>query len=496
LGPFTGDVARAALGTALSRLTGLGRDIAVAHIFGASAAYDAFLVAFFVPNVLRGLLGEGGIAAAFIPSYNKAHGEGRGRQVAAQTLSTLLLVLPLVCLAGALSARWFVPVLAAGFPDEKLALAIRLGTWLFPVLGLVSLAAFAAGILNTHGRFFVPALAPALPNLTMIGAALVLAPFVEPPIFVLVLGVLAGTCVQFLFQAPFLRGRIGRLPTPWPPGEEVRTMGRMLLPVLGGVAMAELNVLVDNRLASYLAAGSISTLQYAMRLFQLPIGVVAVSIAAAALPRLARHAQQDARRGFPEALGRGIGLSAVLTLPALAGLLALGRPILALLFEHGAFTPEDTARTYAALTGYLTGLWGYALVYLLSRAFYALGRPGLPVLTGAVAAVANIGLDLLWVGPWGTFGLALATGVAGWVNAFLQAGLMRRQVRGWLDFRPIVRAAAAATLMGLGVALLDGHVLGAAPAWVRVAVGVPFGGALYLAAAHALGLGRWLRDER
>jgi len=273
-------------------------------------------------------------------------------------------------------------------------------------------------------------------------------------------------------------------------------MGRMLLPVLGGVAMAELNVLVDNRLASYLAAGSISTLQYAMRLFQLPIGVVAVSIAAAALPRLARHAQQDARRGFPEALGRGIGLSAVLTLPALAGLLALGRPILALLFEHGAFTPEDTARTYAALTGYLTGLWGYALVYLLSRAFYALGRPGLPVLTGAVAAVANIGLDLLWVGPWGTFGLALATGVAGWVNAFLQAGLMRRQVRGWLDFRPIVRAAAAATLMGLGVALLDGHVLGAAPAWVRVAVGVPFGGALYLAAAHALGLGRWLRDER
>ncbi len=496
MGRFTGDVARAALGTALSRVTGLGRDIAVAHVFGASASYDAYLVAFFVPNVLRGLLGEGGIAAAFVPRYSKAHAEGRGPEVAAQTLSTLLLVLPLVCLAGALAARWYIPVLAAGFPDEKLALAVRLGTWLFPVLGLVSLAAFAASILNTHGRFFVPAVAPALPNLTMVGAALLLTPIVEPPALVLVLGVLAGTVVQFLVQSPLLRGRIGRLPRPWPPGEDVRTMGRALLPVLGGVAMAELNVLVDNRLASYLATGSISTLQYAMRLFQLPIGVVAVSIAAAALPRLARSAQVDMTRGFPEALRRGIGLSAVLTLPALAGLLALGRPIIALLFEHGAFTADDTIRTYSALSGYLVGLWGYTLVYLFSRAFYALGRPGLPVLTGAVAAAANIGLDLLWVGPWGTFGLALATGVAGWVNACLQGGLMWRRMHGWLELGPIARAAAASAAMGLAVALLDAHVLADAPAWVRVAVGVSFGALLYVMLARALGFARWIRDAR
>ncbi|MFO8034033.1 MAG: murein biosynthesis integral membrane protein MurJ [Candidatus Bipolaricaulota bacterium] len=494
--PLTGDVFRAALGTGFSRLFGLGRDIAIAHVFGATGVYDAFLAAFFVPNLLRGLLGEGGLAAAFLPVYGRAQAQGRARPVAAHTMSALLVLLPVVCALGAWTARWYIPLIAAGFPEEQLQLAISLGQWIFPVLGLVSLAALAAGILNANGRFFVPALAPALPNLAMIGAALLLAPLVRPPIAALVFGLLAGAAGMLLIQVPFLRGHVGPLPKPWPPRSELKEMGKRLLPVLGGVAMAEVNILVDTRLASYLAEGAISTLQYAMRLFQFPIGIVAVSVAAAALPRFARTSAGGLQGPFRDALRQGLGLGTLLILPAMAGLLALGSPIITLLFEHGAFTAQDTARTYAALSAYLSGLWAYSLVYLFSRAFYGLGSPAVPVLTGTLAVAVNIGLDLLWVGPWGTFGLALATGLAGWVNALALGYLLWRRGRGWIPLRPVLGAAAAATLTGLSVAGADRWVLSPYGAWVQVFAGVALGAAVYALATRAIGLHSWLKAAR
>lgn len=494
--PLTGDVFRAALGTGLSRVFGLGRDVAVAHVFGATGAYDAFLAAFFVPNLLRGLLGEGGLAAAFLPVYGRALAQGRGRSVAAHTVSAMLFLLPLICLVGAWSARWYVPLLAAGFPDEQLQLAISLGQWMFPFLGFVSLAALAAGILNANGRFFLPALAPAIPNIAMIGAALALAPLLHPPVFALAGGLLVGAAGMLLLQLPLLRGHVGPLPRPWPPQPELRQMARRLLPVLGGVAMAEVNVLVDTRLASYLAEGAIATLQYAMRLFQLPIGVVAVSVAVAALPRFARSSAHGFGDQFRDALRQGVALGTVLVLPALAGLLALGRPIIALLFEHGAFTAQDTLRTYAALAAYLSGLWAYTLVYLFSRAFYGLGSPAIPVLTGTLAVAVNIGLDLLWVGPWGTFGLALATGLAGWVNALALGALLWRRGRGWIPMRALLGAAAAATVMGLAVTAADRELFSPYGPWVQVSAGVPLGVAVYFLGARATGLHRWLRAAR
>ncbi len=494
--PLTGDVLRAALGTGFSRVFGLGRDIAVAHVFGATASYDAYLVAFFVPNLLRGLLGEGGLAAAFLPVYGRAHVEGRGRAVAAHTFSVLLVILPLICAVGAWAAPLYIPLLAAGFPQEQLTLAITLGRWMFPFIGLVSLAALASGILNAGGRFFLPALAPALPNLAMILGALLLTPIARPPISALAFGLLIGAAGMLIVQLPFLRGEVGRLPRPWPPSPEIRQMARRLLPVLGGVAMAEINVLVDTRLASYLAEGAIATLQYAMRLFQLPIGIVAVSVAVAALPRFARNAADGLQGPFRDALSEGVGLATVLILPAMAGLLALGRPIIALLFEHGAFTAQDTARTYAALAAYLSGLWAYTLVYLFSRAFYGLGSPGIPVLTGAVAVLVNIGLDLWWVGPWGTFGLALATGVAGWVNALAQGWLLWRRGTGWVPLRPVMGAAASAALMGLSVAGADRFLLATLAPWARVASGVALGIGVFTVAAVRFGVWRWVRAVR
>lgn len=488
-GAFSGAVFRGAAGTALSRLVGLGREVTLAHVFGASAALDAFFIAYFVPNLLRRLLGEGGMAAAFLPLYVQARGEGA--PFARAALRALVAVLVPVCALGALLAPLYIPALAAGFSQEKLALAISLARWTFPFLALASLSALAGAILNAHGRFFLPAAAPSAWSLGLILGALFGSRLVSPPVLGLAVGLLLGGVGMVAIQAPVALPHL-RGPGHSSPRQLVE-LGRRLLPVLGGLAVAEVNLLVDNRLASYLADGSVAILQYAMRLFQLPLGILAVSVATAALPRLSAHVAQGTEHGFRQALGKGVALGAALLLPATAGLLVLRRPVVELLFQHGAFTAADTVRTAAALAAYLAGLWGYGLVYLFSRGFYALGRPAVPVLTAAVAVGVNVGLDLAWVGPWGTFGLALATGVAGWVDALLQGMLLWRRGRGWVPWRAVGAAGLAALGMGLLLWGFDRVALAGLGPWGRVLLGVPAGLLLYLSFGRLLGLDRALR---
>ncbi|HAF70700.1 MAG: Virulence factor MviN [Acetothermia bacterium 64_32] len=489
-GRFLGEVLRGAVGTGLARGVGLGREVALAHVFGASSAYDAFLIAYFVPHLLRRLLGEGGLAAAFLPVYVRADQRGEGGPLARATLSFLFLVLIPVCALGSLLAPWYVRLLAAGFPPDKLSLAVSLARWMFPFLFFCSLSALAGGMLNAHGRFFLPALSPAALSLGMILGALVLSRLFSPPILGLVVGVLLGgagmVALQLPWAAPHLKGEGEARP------EELKEIGRRLLPVLGGLAVAELNLLVDSRLASFLAEGSVAVLQYAMRLFQFPVGMLAVSVATAALPRLSREALRSPE-GFSASLAKGVSLGAALLLPAMAGLLVLGGPTVTVLFQHGAFTQLDTLRTSAALCGYLSGLWAYGLVYLFSRAFYALGRPGIPVLSAAFAVGVNVGLDLWWVGRWGTFGLALATGLAGWTDALLQGWLLWRRVKGWLPVGAILRAAFSAGGMAILLWACDRALLAPMGAWAELAGGVPLGVLLYLGFGKLVGLDRKLR---
>lgn len=479
----------------VSRLAGLVRDAAIAYAFGASAGYDAFLVALFIPQALRQVLGEGGLAGAFLPVYAQARERGEGDLLARSAFLYLLLILPVVCALGALFAPAYVPVLAAGFAPQTMAQSVALARWLFPLLGFISLSALAGGILNAHGRFFLPALAPAALNVGMIVGAVALARITDPPIFGLALGALVGGAGMTLLLLPPLRSLLRGPWRLWPPHPALREVAWRLLPALGALMVAELNVLVDNRLASYLAHGSIATLQYAMRLFQLPLGILAVSVTTAALPRLSRLAAQADDDGFRAALSRGFLTTGALVLPALAGLLVLGTPILKVLFERGAFTPADTARTYAALAGYLSGLWAYALVYLFSRAWFALGRPQLPVLAGAVALGVNVGLNLWWVRVWGTFGLALATGVAGWVYALLLGGLLWRRCPGWVPGGSTLRLALAAGGMA-GALLAFRPLLSPHGAWAEVGTGVPLGIALYAGLAWILGITRSLTGGR
>jgi len=424
------DVLVIAAATAASRLFGLLRDVAIADRFGASAAYDAYIIAFFVPHVLRQLLAEGALSTAFIPIYTSYLAESRREadRFASVTLSLALLVFPLVIGLGAWLAPWYVPFLADGFPPGKLHLAVSL-TWItLPFIGLVGIAAVFMGVLNSQRRFLPPALAPILFNLGIIAGAWPIALRLAQPAYGLGIGVLLGGLGMLLLQLPFLRGRL-RFRFIVDLGHEgLRQLLRMMLPAVVGLAGAQVNLMVDNKLASHLGDGAISSLQYAIRLFQLPLGVFAVSIAAALLPRLSGHAAAGDLARLGEALRRGVLLAAFILLPAMAGLWAIGQPTIELLFQHGRFLPQDTMRTLYALNLYLIGMIGYGLVYLLTRAFYALRDTRTPVLVGTAAVVINIILDYMLVGPLGVGGLALATSVSGLVNMVLLFYALERRL--------------------------------------------------------------------
>jgi putative peptidoglycan lipid II flippase len=435
------DVLVMALATGISRLLGLLRDVAIADRVGASAAYDAFLIAFFVPHFLRQLLAEGALSTAFVPLYTGlrvARGDtdltvagGDADRFASGLLSWLILLFAAVTGIGIWLAPTYVPFLASGFAPGKLSLAVKLTRILFPFIALVGFAAVFMGILNSYRRFFAASLAPVWFNVGMIFGVLVLAPrFSQQPVLGLAIGALIGGSGQLLAQIPSLV-RVGfrfRLSF-WPIHPEIHRLIRLMAPALLTLAVTQINLLVDNKLASHLGDGGIASLQYGMRLFQLPLGVFAVSVATALLPRFSEAwARKDDAR-FSAYLGDGTALSALVLLPAMVGLFVIGTDVVRLLFEHGSFAPEDTIRTARVLSFYLIGLFPYGLVYLFSRAFYALKRTRVPLLAAAAAVAVNVGLDLLLVSTMREAGLALATAISGVVNAALLGLFLTSRMR-------------------------------------------------------------------
>lgn len=458
------DVLIIALATGVSRLFGLARDAVIADRFGASAAYDAYIIAFFIPHMLRQLLAEGALSTAFVPIYTGYLAQGREEadRFAGSVLSLALVLFPGIVVVGALLAPFYLPFLASGFPEGKLRLTVSLTGVTMPFIGLVGLAAILMGILNGRRRFLAPALAPVLFNLGLILGAWLISPQFSRPIYGLAWGLLLGGTGMVLLQlmALSLRGRerlnlLFRLDLSHP---GLRELGRMMLPAVIGLAGVQLNFLVDNKLASHLGDGAISSLQYAVRLFQLPLGLFAVSISNALLPRLAHRAALRDLSGLAENLRRGLLLGAFILLPAVAGLYALGRPTIILLFEHGRFTPTDTARTLTALNSYLVGLLPYGLVFLLTRGFYALRDTRTPMIIGLIGVAVNVALDYALYRPLGVQGLALATSLAGVVNMALLFFALERRL-GERLIRPLVgdlmKMALAAGVMGALVALLS-----------------------------------------
>ena len=432
--------------TLISRILGFVRDVVFARVFGAGPAMDAFLVAFKIPNFMRRLFAEGAFNQAFVPvfsEYRTQRSREELEELADRVFGTLAAVLFAITLVGVVAAPVLIAIFAPGFigkEDDQYALATELLRLTFPYLLFISLTAFAGSMLNSYGRFAVPALTPVLLNICLIVAALWGAPHFDNPVRALAWGVFIAGVVQLLFQLPFLM-RLKMLPRPrwgWR-FEGVRKIMKLMLPAIFGSSVAQINLLLDTIIASFLVAGSVSWLYYSDRLMEFPLGLFGIALGTVILPALSRrHAEGDPAR-FSETLDWALRLTAIFGVPAALGLGVLAAPILATLFLSEAFTATDVHMASLSLMAYAFGLPGLILVKVLTPAFFARQDTMTPVKIGVAAMATNMALNLLFVVPLAIYGvsglhagLALATSLAAWLNA----GLLYRTLRKRDIYRP------------------------------------------------------------
>jgi putative peptidoglycan lipid II flippase len=487
--------------TLLSRILGFVRDTVVARAFGAGLATDAFFVAFKIPNLLRRLFAEGAFAQAFVPilaEYKNRRGEADTHLLVDHVSALLALALAVVTLTGIAAAPLIVYVSAPGFAatPEKFTLTIELLRITFPYIFFISLVSLAGGILNTYSRFSVPALTPALLNLTFIGFALWAAPYFDPPVKALAWAVFCGGVLQLAFQVPFLL-RLKLLPRfrlsfhdagVW---RVVRQMG----PAVFGVSIGQISLLINIVFASFLASGSVSWLYYADRLMEFPTGLLGVALGTVLLPSLAKHYADQSPEEYSKLLDWGLRLTLMLALPAAAALAVLAVPLIATLFHYGQFSVHDVLMTRNALVAYSVGLLGLILVKVLAPGFYARQNIRTPVKIGIIALVATQAMNFAFMGFFQHAGLALAIAL----GACLNAGLLYSKLRqfniytpqpGWTLFALKILLAIAAMSACLWFAAGRDAVWLNATGLMKVTrlVGVVFlGAATYFAALWLLG---------
>ncbi len=498
-----GVVSLAVLG---SRLTGLLREIVMARLFGAGMAYDAFLLAFRIPNLTRDLFAEGALSSAFVPTFTEylaRKGQAAARELANLVATALIVIVGALCVLGIVFSPALVWLLAPGWAQEKAKfdLAVGMTRVMFPFLLLVALAAQAMGILNACRQFALPASASTFFNLGSLGFGLLIGFGVGPyvglePIEGMAYGVLLGGVLQLGGQLPSLwrRGFRYRPQLDWShPG--LRQIIRLMAPAIIGSAAVQINVMVNTNFASTITDplrgpdGPVSWLSYAFRFMQLPLGLFGVAIASATLPAISRSAASGDLEQFRDTLSRSLGLVFLLTLPSSVGLAVLGRPLIGAIYEGGKFEAYDTLQTAHALTAYAVGLAGYAAVKVLTPGFYALGDARTPMLVSLSSILVN------YCAAWtmtrrvgmGHTGLALATSIVMLFSVIALFWKMRRKLGGLHGGRlasSLVRIAAASALMGLVVAdccaLLEARLsAGRAASLIQLGVGVPLGAASY-----------------
>jgi putative peptidoglycan lipid II flippase len=450
------------MGTMLSRVLGLARDVVLANLLGAAPNADAFFVAFKIPNFLRRLFAEGAFAQAFVPVLTETREQGSHDAVkalvnrVAGVLGGSLFVLTALAMV---MAPWVALIFAPGFSRDvaKLALTADLIVWTFPYLLFISLTGFCGAILNTYGRFAVPAYTPVLLNLSLIAAAVFWAPTMPEPALGLAMGVMLAGVLQLLFQLPSLHA-LKLTPKPvWDTQDAgVRKILMLMVPALFGVSVSQINLLFDTVLASLLPNGSVAWLYYSDRLTELPLGVFAIAIATVILPALSALNTRAAADEFSQTLTWAVRNVLLIAVPATVALWLLAEPILTALFQYGAFTTNDVTMAAASLRAYTLGLGAFMLIKVLAPGYYARQDMKTPVKIGIVAMVSNMVLNVLFVFPlmWyfdmGHVGLALATSASAWINAaLLYRGLRRGGIplTGVFDIRYMVRLWVAVTVM-------------------------------------------------
>ncbi len=469
--------------TLASRITGLARELLVAATFGASAATDAFNVAFRIPNLLRRLFAEGAFSQAFVPilaGTRTRDGDDATRQLIDATGTVLAWALLATSALGVVAAPLIVWAMASGlarFDD-----AVTMTRWMFPYIGCMSMVALAAGVLNTWRRFAVPAATPVLLNLAVIAAAWLGVPAFErwgvPGIYALAAGVMVGGVLQLSVQLPAL-ARIGCLPriglapgavlAAWRhPG--VSHILRQMAPALLGVSVAQISLLINTQIASHVGVGAVSWLTFADRLMEFPTALLGVALGVVLLPQLsAAQAGQDSTR-YAGLLDWGLRLVVLLALPCAAALLVFPEPLVAVLYHYGAFTARDVAQTVAALRGYGLGLIGLVGIKVLAPGFYARQNIRTPVTIAVAVLLATQAMNLVFV-PWlGHAGLALSIGLGALLNALcLLVGLLRSgayaPAPGWAGFgvRVLLATGALAGVLAWAARAIDW--IGLAPQW-------------------------------
>jgi putative peptidoglycan lipid II flippase len=458
-----------------SRVLGLVREQVLAYYFGAGFLYDAYLVAFRIPNVLRDLFAEGALSAAFVKvftDYQINKSEQEAWKLASLVLNALAVVLSIVTIIGILFSHRFINLIAPGFSPEQAALATTLTQIMFPFILLVALAALAMGVLNTKGIFGIPASASTVFNIVSIFAGLGFAYWLSGGSWVvpadknvvpefsaqwaiigMAIGTLLGGAAQFIMQIPSLH-RVGFRFSPRISfaDEGVKRVMALMTPAILGTSAVQINVMVNTFFVTGIVGG-VSWLGYAFRLMQFPIGLFGVAIGTASVPVLSRMASEGKFDDFRRTLSSSLNLVFLMTLPSACGLIILGEPIIRLLYAHGgAFKETDVPMTAWALTGYAIGLTGYAAIKVLSPAFYALNDAKTPMIIAVCSIAVNALASLLfrnWLSHYGAspeypnglghVGVALATSSVALVNFFALALMMRKRIER-IDGREIIRA--------------------------------------------------------
>lgn len=418
--------------TLISRVLGLVRDVVVANFIGAGAAADVFFFANRIPNFLRRLFAEGAFSQAFVPvlaEVKTKHGDDAVRLLLARVSGSLGVVVTLVTLFGVIASPlvamlfgmgWFVEWLNDGPDAHKFELASLMLKITFPYLWFISLVALSGAILNTYNRFAVAAFTPVFLNIVMIACAIYLAPHLDEPALALAWGVFIGGVVQLLFQLPFL-AKAGLLVWPkwgWK-DEQVVKIRKLMLPALFGVSVSQINLLLDTVIASFLLTGAVSWLYYSDRLIEFPLGLFGIAIATVILPNLSRHHAADNALRFRQTLDWSLRFVATFGLPAMAGLMVLSQPIIALLFMRGEFSQNDVVMVSHSLIAYSTGLFSYMLIKVLAPGYYARQDIKTPVRIGIIAMLANMVFNLMLAPFLSYVGLALATAMSASLNAIL-----------------------------------------------------------------------------
>jgi len=461
--------------TMLSRILGFIRDMVFAQVFGAKAVTDAFFVAFKIPNFMRRLFAEGAFSQSFVPVLSESkveQGQAEARDLVDHVAGTLGLWLFAITVIGVIASPVLIMIFAPGFVmihgQAQADLAGQMLRITFPYLMFISLTAMAGGILNTWGRFAVPAFTPVLLNICMITAALFIAPHLDQPIMALAWAVFIAGLTQLLFQLPFL-WRIGMLPRPRLAKEHagVKKIMKLMLPAIFGSSVAQINLLLDTVIASFLAAGSVSWLYYSDRLVEFPLGIFGVALATVILPSLSGKHAARSPEAFSKTLDWAIRWGLLIGVPATAGLFMLAGPMIVTLFQYGKFEQSAVEMTTLSLMAYSLGLMGFIMVKVLVPGFFARQDTRTPVKIGIIAVGFNMLFNIVFVVPMAMndmtgphAGLALATSVSAIINASLLFHTLRKQgiyraQPGWLRLGGQVMLACVLMVLYLSWAIGD-----------------------------------------